>query len=430
MTQRMLFSLLALILFPSLASAQAADDACVACHRERTPGAVAQWQASGHAAAGIGCADCHGNDHERIEQGAATVDAAVCGACHEQALREHAASRHGIGLHSGWGCTRNQPQADPEACGFCHQEQSTLPVSTVHCARFLKQTDEMREVGCNRCHQVQNSCASCHTNHQTDLAIVRDPGVCASCHMGPDHPQWEMWQTSVHGTLYQSSGGAFAPTCQRCHMPSGTHNVSGGLTATPGGMLYPEAQRGQSRKQMVTVCAECHAPAFARAELARADAVRTQGRELLKEAEAIIHDLADRNLLEPMPEDRPPHPLAGNQLVTGPQMLYEDISHVERLFFKMKKFDYAKMVKGTFHQNPAYAHWYGNAELKMDLVDIRSEASRLRQRGAATVQTNAEDDPLAAAEGELLILKKKFERGALDEAAYSEQKGLILERVR
>jgi len=47
----------------------------------------------------------------------------------------------------------------------------------------------------------------------------------------------------------------------------------------------------------------------------------------------------------------------------------------------MKKYDYARTVKGAYHQNPAYTHWYGNAELKMDLVDIRAEASRLRKAG-------------------------------------------------
>ena len=38
-----------------------------------------------------------------------------------------------------------------------------------------------------------------------------------------------------------------------------------------------------------------------------------------------------------MPSDRPPHPLSGAKLVTDSQMLYEDTSHIERLFFQMKK---------------------------------------------------------------------------------------------
>ena len=56
--------------------------------------------------------------------------------------------------------------------------------------------------------------------------LVRDPGVCAKCHMGPDHPQWEMWQTSQHGTLYAAAGAELGPTCQSCHMAQGSHDVS------------------------------------------------------------------------------------------------------------------------------------------------------------------------------------------------------------
>ena len=48
--------------------------------------------------------------------------------------------------------------------------------------------------------------------------------------MGFDHPQWEMWSSSKHGTrtLVKELGdlpeGAVAPKCQTCHMPDGTHN--------------------------------------------------------------------------------------------------------------------------------------------------------------------------------------------------------------
>lgn len=415
------------LLVPSLVQAAEPPQDCRGCHATATPAAVCQWQESAHSRAGVGCGECHGSDHEGMKSGNTIVAAAACGRCHEDAYHQHVASRHGMGLHSGWGCTRNLPNRDLGECRFCHEEGSTRPLSTVQCARFLKQSAAMREIGCNRCHRVEESCAGCHTGHLTDLKIVRDPGVCAKCHMGPDHPQWEMWQTSQHGTLYTSMGDEVGPTCQRCHMPQGSHDVSRGITATPGGVPFPVAQRGERRQEMAAVCAECHAPAFAARELTRADTVRDESTALTREADAIVWDLADRGELDPMPSQRPPHPFSRNSLVTDSQMLYEDTSHIERLLFKMKKYDWAKAVKGAYHQNPAYAHWYGNAELKMDLVDIRAEASRLKQRSGYPEVAKAAPSPAVELEKALEVLKNKFDRQAITKEEYAREKERLLQ---
>jgi hypothetical protein len=412
---------------------QATAEECIPCHREKTPAAVRQWEGSAHARAKVGCEKCHGSDHDKIVKGEAKVDMKVCGPCHQKALRDHKASRHGMGLHSGWGCTRNLSNRNPAECRFCHEEGSTAPLSGVQCGRFLKQSSEMGEIGCNYCHSVESSCASCHTNHYTDLKIVRDPNSCAKCHMGPDHPQWEMWQTSLHGTLNATIGIAGGPTCQTCHMPQGSHNVTFGITMSSGGSPYPAKQAEPARREMLGICSQCHAPEFARKELARGDAVRSQSLVILKEAEKIIWDLSDHGLLDPMPDQRPDHPLSGKQLVTDNQLLYEDTSHIERLFFKMKKYDYARTIKGAYHQNPAYTHWYGNAELKMDLVDIKAEASRLRERGGAHGAAGAEKkytDPAAALEDALRALKNKVERGAISAEEYAKEKAKLLDGLK
>jgi hypothetical protein len=235
-----------------------------------------------------------------------------------------------------------------------------------------------------------------------------------------------MWQTSLHGTLYGSMGERTGPTCQRCHMPAGSHDVSGGITMSSGGIPYGADKARTNREMMLKICSQCHAPGFAARELSRGDAIQAQSLLLVKEAEKIILDLADRNLLDPMPENRPPHPLSGNQLVLDSQLLYEDTSHIERLLFKMKKFDYARTIKGAYHQNPAYTHWYGNAELKMDLIDIRAEASRLKKSGTAgPVQGGAPGK--GGTEEELKVLQKKYERGALSGEQYQREKKRVLE---
>jgi len=418
----------ALILLAWAASAPAAQQAdCLSCHEKDTPGAVAQWRQSVHEDAGVGCADCHGGDHDRIEAGEAYVSVEVCGRCHQEALATHKESRHGMGLHSGWGCTRNLTGRDARECSFCHDKSSTIPLSTVQCGRFLKQTSEMGAAGCNRCHQVERSCAACHSNHDTDLAIVRSPAVCATCHMGPDHPQWEVWKTSKHGTLYDSKG--LGPSCQDCHFEGSGHNVSAGIAYPSSGFRYDEAQTQKKRDFMLDLCVKCHGRNFSRRELDNTDAIREQSTAMVEQAAEIIRELHDEGLLDPMPDERPPHPLRGNELVLDQQILFEDVSHIERLYFKMKKFDLAKTLVGGYHQNPDYTHWYGNAELKMDLVDIRAEASRLRrlaalEKGRGTART---PDKAAVLEEELRRLKSRFQRGAMSEQEYGQRKKELLD---
>ncbi|NVN99544.1 MAG: hypothetical protein HXX17_09485, partial [Geobacteraceae bacterium] len=304
----------------SLSATYTSAEDCIPCHREKTPAAVRQWEGSAHFKAGVGCEKCHGSDHDKMLKGEARVDMKVCAPCHKKAFDSHRTSRHGMGLHSGWGCTRNLEGRNQRECAFCHDPDSAEPLSTVQCARFLKQSTEMAEVGCNYCHNVENSCASCHTSHNTDLKIVRDPAVCAKCHMGPDHPQWEMWQTSLHGTIFGSMGEKYAPTCQNCHMPGGTHDVSGGITMSSGGIPSSAEKAKPEREKMLKICGQCHSTGFSARELTRGDAIQKQSQSIVKEAEKIILDLADRNLLDPMPENRPPHPLSGNQLVIDSQL--------------------------------------------------------------------------------------------------------------
>ena len=410
-----------LFLLPVTAWSAADGGDCLGCHRNATPAAVRSWEGSAHAGQ-VCCAACHGTDHDAMKAGTAPVTIAACAGCHPQAAAGHRASRHGLGLHSGWGCTRNSPQKDPAECRFCHQAGDAAPLSTVECARFLKQSPAMREIGCNRCHRVESSCAACHGAHTTDLAIVRAPQVCAVCHMGPDHPQWEMWSTSRHGTLATTAPG-LGPTCQDCHLPGGSHDVSAGLTATPG--LAPRPDAAANREQMLAICSGCHAQSLARRDLERADTVRSESLALVAEGKALVQGLADQQLLDPSLADRPPHPLRGRALVTDSQMLYEDVSHAERLLFKMQKYDLAKAVKGAYHQNPAYTHWYGNAELKMDLVDLRAEASRLR-KVAGRGSTARTEKPAETAQRALEVLRARRERGEMTEESYRQEKDRVL----
>ena len=67
--------------------------------------------------------------------------------------------------------------------------------------------------------------------HLFSVKEAREPQACQTCHMGIDHPQWEMYSLSKHGVgnqlkLYGTlPEHAQAPTFQTCHMPQGDHGV-------------------------------------------------------------------------------------------------------------------------------------------------------------------------------------------------------------
>jgi hypothetical protein len=50
----------------------------------------------------------------------------------------------------------------------------------------------------------KGSCSACHTRHRFSKEQARRPDACGKCHLGPDHPQIEVYQESKHGVLYQA----------------------------------------------------------------------------------------------------------------------------------------------------------------------------------------------------------------------------------
>lgn len=376
--RRMLLGIALSVLIFNTGSALAADP-CLQCHEKKTPGIVNYWKKSIHFERHIGCIDCHGSDIEANHKKQVIVDASRCGSCHKRPLEAHRLSRHGIGLKTGRGCTRNMERSPDreKSCAFCHKAGSSEPFVDVECAMFLAQSPEMQRQGCSSCHMVEVRCDTCHTKHGTDLSLSKNPDVCGVCHMGPDHPQAEMWEKSLHGIIYRHAGEKEAPSCITCHMNKGSHNVSRGIaTGLPKGS---EDIRRQERRFMLGICSGCHSENLAARNLEDADSIERQAGALVEEAKNIIEGLQRDGLLYPGPAQRPPHPLFADKFVIGPHMLYENLSFVESLFFKMKQFYYGNAYKGVFHQNPDYAHWYGNAPLKLTLSEIRSEAALLRQ---------------------------------------------------
>jgi len=91
------------------------------------------------------------------------------------------------------------------------------------------------------------SCAACHSRHDFSPRRARQPENCGKCHLGPDHPQKEIYEESKHGVAYRDLKDKMnldakswvlgkdysqAPTCASCHMSA---NINGGkITHDPG----------------------------------------------------------------------------------------------------------------------------------------------------------------------------------------------------
>lgn len=365
-----------LMFWPFLA-AQAASSPfagnCVDCHTKLGPTMVEAWKSSAHAVKGVGCVECHGADHSTIFSRKGRVSAAVCGKCHEKEQKEFQNSLHASAV--------DLMIVDP---------------------KFSKLPKVISDLGCSTCHQIgakhedgsKGNCNSCHSSHKFSVQEARRPEACAACHTGPDHPHMAMWQASKHGQLFASADTqSQSPTCVTCHMPGGSHDTSLGISygqvsngAHPEGSDPPVKMRAIStemarkqRMKMLETCAPCHSSRFASESLAKADEVKREVDELLRQAVRVIQNLEKDGLLV-----RPGGGLLGiepgHSLVLGADQLYDGLSPVEQRFFDMAKFHHASAFKGAYHQSPEFTHNQGYLRMRQDLTFILSEAEKLREK--------------------------------------------------
>ncbi|HEX8926156.1 MAG TPA: multiheme c-type cytochrome [Terriglobales bacterium] len=273
-----------------LASTSPQSQACIKCHADKAATLVVQqWAASKHAGAGIGCYECHQAAKERPESFdhfnyriSALVSPKVCGTCHTQQTQEFESSHHALAgeilgsLDNVLGDVVEGPQAAVNGCAKCHGSI----VKVVGNGKFDATTWPNEGIGRINPDGSKGSCSVCHSRHTFSIAIARQPESCGYCHLGPDHPQEEIYTESKHGVTYRSLIGQMnlnsdswvlgkdynvAPTCDTCHMGAttklpATHDVGARLSWN----LRPEiAIRQQNwqqkRESMKAVCLNCHA---------------------------------------------------------------------------------------------------------------------------------------------------------------------------
>jgi hypothetical protein len=148
------------------------------------------------------------------------------------------------------------------------------------------------------------SCTSCHTRHSFSIEEARKPEACDQCHLGPDHPQIEIYNESKHGTIYHAEGDEWdwrpedftwtagvdyrAPTCATCHMSEApgvekSHDVTerlawelqAPLTIRPSEFsAFPAATDWrEEREKMKAVCFQCHSGEWVAGHFENMDAV-------------------------------------------------------------------------------------------------------------------------------------------------------------
>ena len=400
-------------------TARAAEEACVVCHRARTPGIVADWKASRHAEAGVTCSTCHGTQHKSPKnwQLARLPDEHVCARCHERQFDQFKRGKHNL----GWAALNALPvtHLEPDelmeggrGCGGCHNMG----------VKSEAQRRELREKGYR---YQNNSCDECHTRHTFSRREALNPRACQQCHMGYDHPQWEMWSSSKHGERWfaRQSGhlpsSAPAPTCQYCHMPDGDHEnrtawgflgVRLPLPKDPQwaadrvtilkalGVLNPETGEPtarleavkslrlarltqeawqRERDRMLGICSRCHATDYARKQLEMGDRMMRRADRLLAEAIEIVAGLYRDGVLQKPAGYAFAYPDFLYFMRTGAGDL-KRASHIEQVLFQMYMKHRMRAYQAFFHVNPDYAYWYGWAMMTKDLAQIRQMAEELR----------------------------------------------------
>jgi len=391
-----------------------ADD-CVDCHRDETPRVVNDWQISRHHSEDVTCSDCHKGRHESADDvnKLRTITAETCAKCHEEPFEQFSKGKHAL----AWAAVEAMPTTHAlpmslthgmKGCGGCHK----LGLKDEETVAQLKEEGSMFG---------HASCDACHTRHTFSVIEAQQPQACQTCHMGFDHPQWEMWSASKHGVRYLlMQNGTLpadtpAPTCQDCHMVDGDHEVrtAWGFLAVrlplpedeqwaadqatilqALGVLDPEGNPtarldvvkaadvarltqedfDRERNKMVAVCEDCHSTNFALGELAKADDLIREADHLLAQAIREIASLYEDGLLE-KPEA---YAHAFPDLLT----FHDAPTSIEQRLFEMHLKHRMRAFQGAFHANPDYALWYGWSEMVRDLQHIKEEAKELRRRAA------------------------------------------------
>lgn len=359
------------------------DNECVVCHRQTTPGIVEQYGHSTMAAAEVSCQDCHevaadyagAVEHEGTYV-LASPTTAMCEDCHTAEVAQFNQSRHSLPAYVAM---VGSEDLSPEMLARYEAiPEGQFAPDKMRNALYELEGPDVTRFACEGCHNIGKpaadgsvgQCQKCHLRHEFSLEQARKPETCNYCHIGPDHPQWEIYHESPHGIAYATDGHNWhweaeagtlevtdfpAATCALCHMSgfgaSGTtHDVGDRLTWY---LFAPISERRpgwqDNKVRMQNVCLECHNDEFIETFYQDADKLTEAINAWVVESNEIIAPLQEEGLLTAEPFDEP-----------------IDFTHFNlwHHWGRTAKF-------GAWMQGPDYVQWHGAYEILHELAELR-----------------------------------------------------------
>ncbi|NUP88305.1 MAG: nitrate reductase [Candidatus Sumerlaeia bacterium] len=365
--------------------------ACVECHARTSPGIVEQHARSAHAVEGVTCQDCHEvrEDHFAAVEHygtfvATTPTSATCAQCHLTEVNQFLRSRHAL---PAWVAMTGVEALEnsPEFMALYEQVEERGILDPVRNSLFAMEGPEITRFACAECHGIGRpnpdgsvgNCTSCHLRHEYSLEQARKPETCNACHIGPDHPQFEIYEESPHGIAYATMGHTWhweaepgtltvsdfpAATCAICHI-SGfgrqgtTHDVGERLSW----FLHSEISERrpgwqENAMRMQQVCHECHSQRFVSDFYRDADILTVRINEMVEESQTLMAELQEEGHLTPEPFD---------------QIIDFEYFELWHHWGRTAKF-------GAWMQGPDYTQWHGVYEMIRSAAHLVEAATELR----------------------------------------------------
>ena len=383
---------------PWLAEMSGRTKACVRCHREESRGLYQQWGESKHYRGNVGCYECHAaqeGDADAFKHYGNVLIATLvtpkdCAACHPNEAKQFGESRHSkagrilgsldnvlaevVEGNRGMvteGFPEGVSAAAVSGCWQCHGSE----VKVLEGGKLDPTSFPNSGIGRINPDGSEGSCNACHQRHQFSAAQARHPDTCGKCHMGPDHPQLEIYNESKHGIAFRANiddvhlerekwivGEDYStgPTCATCHMSATerqpvTHSIGTRISWNNRPAVSIRANEADAkmglgtaeltwqarRGNMVDVCMSCHNEAFAESFFVQYDGVVELYNEKFGKPGARLYGLAQKLLPR------------GTQFANKIDFTWFEIWHHEG----------RRARHGASMQGPDYTHWHGTYEV-------------------------------------------------------------------
>ena len=290
-----------------------------------------------------------------------------CSKCHVNEYEQMAGSHHSkagdilASLDNLMGEVVGGPAAVNAGCRQCHGGLLEFETEGKNKGRPLPGSWPNTGIGRLNPDGSKGSCTACHGRHRFSREQARTPDTCGKCHVGPDHPQIEVYNESKHGIIYRAQidemnlksdkwiagvDYSAAPTCATCHMSAGlnqpkTHNVGERISWTlrppistkmnlvkledgnefdvPEGKELPKVgdeAKGSKvvevitwkdrRAKMESVCFGCHSTSVVEGHYKQFDdVVDLYNEKFAKPIAAVMAALKEKGYITPAPFDEP-----------------------------------------------------------------------------------------------------------------------------